>query len=216
MMISVCKQLWTAIGGSALLILSLIAPASALNFDFSGRLADTSYCKFEGPDIPKCLVQDLEGDFFTGSIEVDEKGRNIATPLLKTVEFFDLSGKSIHQELFSTGNISLNQQVATLSLQNNFPPTFSEQFTLNFVPPPSLSLTEPFGSFLSGSFGGQQGASRKLFQSINIVSATITSQTSVSVPEASTIPGIFMCFIAGWLLQKKSDYSVKSGDIQKS
>ncbi|MDF5721102.1 MAG: hypothetical protein PUP91_11605, partial [Rhizonema sp. PD37] len=186
-----------------------------LNFDFSGRLADTSYCKFEGPDIPKCLVQDLEGDFFTGSLQVDENGRNIATPSLKAVKFFDSSGKSVYQELFSTGNISLNSQAATLSLQNNFPPTFSEQFTLNFVPSPSLSLTEPFGSFLSGSFGGQQGASRKLFQSIDIVSATITSQTSVSVPEASSVPSLLICFVSGLLLQKKSDYSVKSGDIQK-
>lgn len=179
----ILQKLSVLVGSSTVLALSFIAPVEALILNISGRFADTSSCTVEGPprDDFRCLVQDLEGGSFTGTIDVDDPNTEFSGAV-EGIKFFDKFGNDVTQENFARGLINLSEGKATLSLFSDFG-VFQNNLTLNFLPPQVPNPTNPFGAFTSGGYRKQEGASLKIFQSIDVVSATISDGT---IPTPST------------------------------
>ncbi len=199
---SIFHKLSLASLGAAIVALDATLPAAAATFEIAGRFADTSTCTFEGgPQPPTCPIEELEGGSFRGIY--DDSGI-ILPGATGEVEYFDRFGNqaSFGDPVFREGSFRVDQQTATLSLVNSFPPVYFSSLTLNFLPP-SVPTSELPGAFLNGLYDVQSGASVKTFTSIEVVSATITPiSPPASVPEPNTVAGLSVLGL-GWLLRKK-------------
>lgn len=196
------KQLFTLGTSAFILINGLIDSVSAVTLNYSGRFADEISCSIEGPPSNRrCDFEDLEGGSFSGFLELDESGARLGNTAPPRLNLFNKAGNNINQQIFIVSGINFNQNIANLSLQNFLDPTYEELLTVSFQAPGVTNITEPFGAFISGNYRKREGLSRRISQSINIVSATVTPETPSKVPEGSLILGIFSCFGLSWLLQ---------------
>jgi hypothetical protein len=189
------QKLFLTLGSSAILLLCLANKAFAITFNFSGSFDHNSSCTVGTPPRKEgCDILKLRYGSFTGVINVDDSGQKLAEPTFVDLSFFDNAGQKVDNlgQSFIQGNIVSNQEEGRLTLETIIPPTFYEGFTLYFLPSATPGLNEPFGRFSRGTYSKQEGDTVRISQYINIASVTITKATPpVSIPEASTIPGIF-------------------------